>query len=81
MFNLKDVRPEVEEMGFENLGALYWNASTPQLYEEIVRRREGTISHLGPVVVRTGHHMGRQVYCERTVQYRQDMVGQRESRH
>ena len=59
MFNFKDVRPELEQMGFQNLATLYWNASTPHLYEQIVRRREGNISHLGPVVVRTGHHMGR----------------------
>lgn len=59
MFNFKNVRPELEELGFKNLAALYWNASTPMLYEEIVRRREGNLSHLGPVVVRTGHHMGR----------------------
>ena len=59
MFNFKNVRPEMEDLGFKNLAALYWNASTPMLYEEIVRRREGNIAHLGPVVVRTGHHMGR----------------------
>ncbi len=59
MMNYKDVRPELEEMGFKNLEAIYWNASTPHLYEQIVRRREGHIAHLGPVVVRTGHHVGR----------------------
>jgi phosphoenolpyruvate carboxykinase (ATP) len=59
MFNFKDVRPELEEMGFRNFANMYWNASTPHLYEEIVRRLEGNISHLGPMVVRTGHHMGR----------------------
>ena len=59
MFNFKNVRPELEEMGFKNLVNLYWNASTAHLYEEIVRRREGNIAHLGPVVVRTGSHMGR----------------------
>ncbi|MFZ0451553.1 MAG: phosphoenolpyruvate carboxykinase (ATP) [Desulfatiglandaceae bacterium] len=59
MFNYKNVRPDMEQLGFKNLATLYWNASTPILYEQIVRRREGNISHLGPVVVRTGHHMGR----------------------
>ena len=33
--------------------------STPALYEAAVRRREGLIAHLGPLVVRTGHHTGR----------------------
>jgi phosphoenolpyruvate carboxykinase (ATP) len=59
MLNYKDVRPELEALGFKNLSNIYWNASTPHLYEQIVRRREGNIAHLGPVVVRTGHHMGR----------------------
>ena len=59
VLNRKDVRPELEELGFRNVANIYWNASTPHLYEEIIRRREGNIAHLGPVVVRTGHHMGR----------------------
>jgi len=59
MFNFKDIRPELEDMGFQNLDNVYWNASTPHLYEQIIRRQEGNIAHLGPVVVRTGHHMGR----------------------
>ncbi len=59
MLNQRDVRPELEKLGFNNVGYIYRNASTPQLYEEIVRRQEGNIAHLGPVVVRTGHHVGR----------------------
>ncbi len=59
MLNEKDVRPELEKLGFTNAANIYWNASTSHLYEEIVRRQEGNIAHLGPVVVRTGHHMGR----------------------
>jgi len=59
MVDQKDVRPEIEELGFKNVANIYWNAHTPHLYEEIVRRREGNVAHLGPVVVRTGHHMGR----------------------
>ncbi|MFZ7113314.1 MAG: phosphoenolpyruvate carboxykinase (ATP) [Desulfatiglandales bacterium] len=59
MFDQKGVRPELEAIGFKNVGNIYWNATTSHLYEEIVRRREGSIAHLGPVVVRTGHHMGR----------------------
>ena len=59
MLNRMDVRPELEALGFKNLGQIEWNASTPHLYEEIVRRQEGNIAHLGPVATRTGHHMGR----------------------
>jgi phosphoenolpyruvate carboxykinase (ATP) len=46
-------------LGLRNLGNIYWNLSTASLYEEIVRRREGWISHSGPMVVHTGHHTGR----------------------
>ena len=59
MFDQRGVRPELEAIGFRNVGNIYWNATTPRLYEEIVRRREAHIAHLGPVVVRTGHHRGR----------------------
>ncbi len=49
----------LEHHGFRNIGRVYWTLTTPALYERIVRRREGLISHLGPVVVRTGDHTGR----------------------
>jgi phosphoenolpyruvate carboxykinase (ATP) len=45
--------------GLVNTGVVHWNLSTPELYEEAVRNREGVIAHLGPLVVRTGHHTGR----------------------
>ena len=50
---------QLEQLGLRNLGTIYWNLSTPALYEETVRRREAWISHLGPLVVHTGHHTGR----------------------
>lgn len=49
----------LKQYGIENVGNVHWTPSTPALYEEIVRRREGILSHLGPIVVRTGHHTGR----------------------
>ncbi len=45
--------------GIENVGEVYRNLPTPAVYEAIVRRREGTVAHLGPIVVRTGQHTGR----------------------
>src|SRR5690349_5513023 len=45
--------------GFSNLEREYWNLTAPALYEQIIRRREGILSHLGPIVVRTGTHTGR----------------------
>lgn len=49
----------VENHGIKNPGTVYWNLTTPMLYEQIVRRREGVIIHLGPLVVHTGDHTGR----------------------
>ncbi len=49
----------MDSHGLTNLGQIYWNLSTPHLYEEIVKRREGCIAHLGPIVVRTGSYTGR----------------------
>ena len=49
----------LENHGLKNLDGEYWNLSTPALYEQIVRFREGLIAHLGPVVVNTGQHTGR----------------------
>jgi len=48
-----------DELNLRNLGQIHGNLTTPALYEEIVRRREGEITHLGPIAVRTGHHTGR----------------------
>ena len=45
--------------GLSNLRAEYWNLSTPELYEEALKREEGVMAHLGPLVVRTGVFTGR----------------------
>ncbi|PKK83852.1 MAG: phosphoenolpyruvate carboxykinase (ATP) [candidate division Zixibacteria bacterium HGW-Zixibacteria-1] len=49
----------LERYGIRNSGVVYRNLPTPALYAESVRNREGFIAHLGPYVVRTGHHTGR----------------------
>lgn len=49
----------LERHGIHNTGNVYWNLSTPALYEQAVRHREGLIAHLGPLVVRTGQYTGR----------------------
>lgn len=49
----------LENHGIVNVNDVYWNLTTSALYEEAVRRREGLVAHLGPLVVRTGHHTGR----------------------
>lgn len=53
------IREWLARNGLPNLGEIHWNASTGELYEHAVRRREGLIAHLGPLCVRTGHHTGR----------------------
>lgn len=50
---------DLDRHGLVNTGNIFWNLSTPKLYEEAIRRKEGTLAHLGPLVVRTGHHTGR----------------------
>lgn len=49
----------VENHGIKNPNTVYWNLSTSMLYEQIIRRREGAIVHLGPICVSTGDHTGR----------------------
>ncbi len=61
---MQNIGPYISEYGLENHGidnaeTVYWNLPTPMLYEEAVRRREGAVTHLGPLVIRTGDHTGR----------------------
>jgi phosphoenolpyruvate carboxykinase (ATP) len=49
----------LDNLGLSNLRKVYWNLPTEALYEEIIFRGEGQISHLGPVVVNTGKHTAR----------------------
>ena len=51
-------RLTLADQGIRNVKEVYWNLSTPALYEEAVRRHEGVVAHLGPLVVRTGQHNG-----------------------
>ncbi len=57
-------KPKLQEdslkhLGLDNLGQVYWNLPTAALYEEAIRRYEASLSHLGPLVVRTGQYTGR----------------------
>ncbi len=49
----------VDTHRLENLKILNWNLPTPALYEEALKRNEGIMAHLGPLVVRTGQYTGR----------------------
>ncbi len=50
---------DLHAQGLSNLKTIYWNLSTPALYEEAIKREEGIIAHLGPLIVRTGQFTGR----------------------
>lgn len=50
---------ELVSIGIKNTREVFYNYGTPALYEQVIRRREGLLSHLGPLVVRTGYHTGR----------------------
>jgi phosphoenolpyruvate carboxykinase (ATP) len=49
----------LKSLGLDNPGRVCWNLPTPALYQEAIRRYEGMLSHLGPLIVRTGEHTGR----------------------
>jgi len=49
----------LEQHGIKNFKEVHWNLSTPDLYENIIRRSEGVLSHLGAICVETGEYTGR----------------------
>ncbi len=49
----------IDNHGLTNLRKVYWNLPTEALYEEIVFRGEGQISHAGPLIVNSGKHTAR----------------------
>ena len=55
----ESILKQLNQIGIKNISEIYYNLSTAVLYEHSIRRREGSLSHLGPIVVRTGSHTGR----------------------
>ena len=49
----------LKNIGLSDLNTVYWNLPTESLYEEIIFRSEGRISHMGPIVVETGKKTAR----------------------
>ena len=49
----------LEAHGIERPGNVFWNLSTPALYEACIGRQEGLIAHGGPLVFETGAFTGR----------------------
>ncbi len=50
---------DLDNIFSKHLKQLNSNFSTPVLYEEIIKNREGYLTHLGPVAIRTGHYENR----------------------
>jgi len=49
----------LKNIGLTNLRKTYWNLPPEALYEEVIFRGEGNISHQGPLIVETGKHTAR----------------------
>src|SRR5205085_2799992 len=55
----KNTSTELDSYGIKEPARVYWNLNTPELYEEITRRREGALSNHGVILVDTGENTGR----------------------
>ena len=55
----KNTSYELDSYGIREPARVYWNLTTPELYEEIARRSEGIFSNHGALIVNTGEHTGR----------------------
>lgn len=69
--------PELEALGMKGLEQIHWQLHSSQLYEQAVRRYEGMVAHLGPLVVRTGnltHHAARDSFIVRETTTQSDIA-------
>lgn len=55
----KNTDYELDNHGIRGATRVFWNLTTPALYEEIARRNEGVLSEKGALLVDTGEHTGR----------------------
>jgi phosphoenolpyruvate carboxykinase (ATP) len=53
------IENQLKDLQITNLKKIYRNLPTPILVEEILKRNEGVIAHLGPIVVKSGKYTGR----------------------
>lgn len=59
MSKKEEAKKQLAELGLKNLKDVHYNLSTPVLYEKAIRNDEAQLSHLGPLVARTGSCTGR----------------------
>ena len=55
----KNTSYELDNYGIQAPARVYWNLNTAELYEEIARRNEGSLSNHGALIVDTGEFTGR----------------------
>lgn len=63
----KNTTFELSNYGINSPGAVYWNLTTEELYDEIKRKNEAIITEDGVVLVDTGEHTGRSANDKFTV--------------
>ncbi|MHC4956858.1 MAG: phosphoenolpyruvate carboxykinase [Planctomycetota bacterium] len=49
----------IENQGLTGVGEVFWNLTTPFLYEQAIARGEASLAAGGPIVALTGQHTGR----------------------
>lgn len=54
-----ELHPILKSYGFSKKQKIFWGFLKSELYEEAIKRNEGHICHMGPLVVETGSHTGR----------------------
>lgn len=59
MQSTKQKTESLNKLGFKKLGNVFWNLTTPALYEEAIKRNEGIVTRYGSIVVNTAPYTGR----------------------
>src|SRR5579859_6992514 len=59
MQSILDNQVGLDLIGLNHRGQVHWNLPASQLYEASIRREEGHIAAMGPLLVETGPHTGR----------------------
>ncbi|GHF16618.1 phosphoenolpyruvate carboxykinase [ATP] [Kordiimonas sediminis] len=67
VYGSRHSKVDLDAQGITKTGNQYWNLTTEQLYEEAIRRGEGSLAKDGPLVVKTGKHTGRSANDKFTV--------------